>query len=257
LSWLYKTTLKHAEAVFVLNRDDPVELVRQRILTDTHKIKRLNGIGVDLSYYQAPPPSPNRLIFVMVARLVREKGVAVYVAAAEKVKLVYPQARFLLVGGTDSSRDCITHEELSEWQSRGAIEYGGRVKDVRPFYSAGSVVVLPSWYREGLPRTLLEGLAAGRAIITTDSPGCREAVEHGYNGFLVEPRSTESLVNAMMSFVRKPELISEMGRHSRELAERKFDVRAVNAEILTAMDLLGTANQASYEVRSEFGESLQ
>lgn len=238
ISNLYRMALRRARAVFVLNRDDPVELLRRRIVRDPGKMVRLNGIGVDLAYYKAPPCSACSPVFLMVGRLLREKGVAVYAAAAERLKTQYPEARFILVGAIDADPACVTQQELERWRNDGAIEYAGLVRDVRPFYVAASVVVLPSWYSGGLPRTLLEGLAAGRALITTDSPGCREAVEHGRNGFLVHPRSTEALVEAMTKFLKNPNLAAEMGGRSREFAERKFDVHAVNQEIMRVMGLL-------------------
>jgi glycosyltransferase involved in cell wall biosynthesis len=128
-------------------------------------------------------------------------------------------------------------EQLNAWQQEGVVEYRGWVSDVRPLLAQASVFVLPS-YREGTPRTVLEAMATGRPVITTDVPGCRETVRDGENGFLVPARNAEAIAHSMERFILQPELISKMGRRSRQIAEEKYDVRKVNEVILRIMGLI-------------------
>ena len=143
---------------------------------------------------------------------------------------------FRLVGAVDLNPDSIKPCELDAWVNEGVIFHYGQLRDVRPAIAQSSVFVLPS-YREGTPRSVLEAMSMGRAIITTDAPGCRETVIHGENGFLVPVRSVEGLIEAMKVFIAKPELISQMGQRSRELAEAKYDVHKVNAVMLSEMGI--------------------
>ena len=165
------------------------------------------------------------------------KGIREYVEAAKIVKSTYAQARFLVVGGLDESPDSIKQEDLENWQDEGIIDYNGWTDDVRPYLETCCVYVLPS-YREGTPRSVLEAMAIGRAIITTDAPGCRETVEDKVNGYIVPVRDINALVDAMKSFIEAPELIEKMGMESRKIAEVKYDVHKVNEVINKAMGLL-------------------
>ena len=158
-----------------------------------------------------------------------------YAQAAEQVRARHPRARFGLVGWIDDNPDAITQIELDRWVSAGTIEFLGRLEDVRPAIADCHVYVLPSYYREGIPRTLLEAMAMGRAIITTDAPGCRETVVDGENGFLVPVKSVSALVEAMERFIAEPTLAERMGRRSRQIAEEKYDVNEVNAHMLREM----------------------
>lgn len=234
---LYRVALRRAETVFVQNPDDADELVARRVVA-REKIVRVNGTGVDLADW--PPlelPGPP-VTFALAARLLGEKGVREYVAAARRVKARHPEARFLLLGGIDTNPSAIARAEVESWVAEGVVEWPGHV-DVRPWLAQTSVYVLPSYYREGVPRSTQEALAAGRPVITTDAPGCRETVIAGENGILVPPRDVDSLASAMLTFVEAPRQIEIMGRHSRRLAEARFDVRAVNARMLSAMGLDG------------------
>jgi glycosyltransferase involved in cell wall biosynthesis len=179
----------------------------------------------------------------MIARLLKDKGVYEYVEAARRVSLACPEARFSLVGWIDSNPSAIRQEDLQAWMAAGDIEFLGKMADVRPAIAHASVYVLPS-YREGTPRTVLEAMAMGRPVITTDAPGCRETVLDGENGFLVPVGSVDELAEAMMRFARKPSLFEEMGRRSRDLAVFKYDVRKVNAAIIAAMKLAGSAEDS-------------
>jgi glycosyltransferase involved in cell wall biosynthesis len=194
----------------------------------------LTGSGIDTQAFAFVPPPPGPTTFLLIARLLGDKGVREYVAAARILTRKYPHAVFQLVGWIDTNPDAIRPDELNEWIKEGAIEYLGRLNDVQPAIAACSVYVLPS-YREGTPRTVLEAMAIGRPIVTTDAPGCRETVVHEDNGLLVAVKSVDQLVAAMQRFLDDPKLAARMGRRSREIAETKFDVRNVSAVMLKEM----------------------
>jgi glycosyltransferase involved in cell wall biosynthesis len=233
---LYRLAIPRNRRVFFLNPEDLARFERLGLLRDARQAVLLNGIGVDLAHF-APAPFPERLTFLLVARLIREKGLIEYVAAARLVKARHPEVRFRLAGWIDDNPGAIRTEELQAWIAEGTIEYLGKLDDVRPAFHEASVCVLPSYYPEGLPRSLMEALATGRPVITTDTPGCRETVVEGKNGFLVPVRDVPALATAMLRFVERPSLVPAMGRASRALAEARYDVRAVNQEILAALDL--------------------
>lgn len=140
------------------------------------------------------------------------------------------------MGWLDDNPDAIHRSELSEWVASGTLNYMGHLQDVRPAISQCSVYVLPS-YREGTPRTVLEAMAMGRAVITTDAPGCRETVVDRDNGLLVPVKSVDALVAAMDDFIQEPDLARRMGQRSRALAEEKYDVHKVNAVMMSEMGL--------------------
>lgn len=232
---LCRIALRRATVVFVQNPDDADELAALDIVS-RDRIVRVNGTGVDLTAWpQMELPDPPAT-FVLVARLLAEKGVREYVAAARQIKAKHPEIKFLILGGTDSNPSAVGKAEVASWAAEGVVEWPGHV-DVRPFLARTSVFVLPSYYREGVPRSTQEALAAGRPIITTDAPGCRETVIVGDNGFLVPPRDVGSLVSAMLYFVENPQQVRIMGRNSRRLAEQRFDVRMINERMLSAMGL--------------------
>jgi glycosyltransferase involved in cell wall biosynthesis len=173
---------------------------------------------------------------LLIARLLGDKGIREYAQAAQRIRAIHQDVRFSLVGWIDENPDAITQAELDAWTVAGDLVYLGRLEDIRPAIAACSVYVLPS-YREGTPRTVLEAMAMGRPIITTDAPGCRETVIDGDNGFLVPVRSVDALVEAMQRFVQDPGLAARMGQRSRQLAEEKYDVHKVNAVMLKEMGL--------------------
>ena len=166
----------------------------------------------------------------MIARLLGDKGIREFGAAARSLKARYPDTPIRLVGYLDQSPDSIRQAELDEIVASG-VEFIGRLGDVRPAIAESSVYVLPS-YREGTPRSTLEAMAMGRAVVTTDAPGCRETVVEGVNGFLVPPRDAVALAAAMEKFILDPGLAARMGAESRRIAEEKYDVNLVNAEIM-------------------------
>lgn len=234
---LYKRALRRNELTFFQNEEDREEFVRRRLVS-REKTKVVNGSGVDLAHFQ-PAELPSEPVFLLIARLLTEKGIREYHEAAKAVKQESPEARFFLVGGLDPNPAALSKGELDAWVGEGVIEYQGELQDVRPAIREASVYVLPSFYREGTPRTILEGMAMGRPIITSDAPGCRNTVEEGVNGFLIPTRNAEALANAMRRFVHEPALIPKMGQESLRLAREKYDVHKVNADMLAAMGIEG------------------
>lgn len=233
---LYRVALGSVDLVFFQNPDDEAFLRQKRILPAATPSFIVNGSGIDTIRYGLEPVPTPPAHFLMIARLLGDKGTREYVEAARRVKSHHPEIRCTLVGWIDDNPDAISQSELDAWVEKGYVEYRGRLQDVRPAIAECSVYVLPS-YREGTPRTVLEAMAMGRAIITTDAPGCRETVIEGQNGFLVPVRSAEELADAMCRFVDDPEQAIHMGRRSRELAVEKFDVHKVNALMLQKMGL--------------------
>lgn len=232
---LYRASLSACQTVFFLNPDDQAFFNDQGLVPTGTRQARINGIGVDLAHF-SPRPLPAAPSFLLVARLLLDKGVVEYAEAAKLVKARFPAARFLLVGWLDENPSCISAEMLAAWVKSDTIEYLGRLSDVRPAYEQASVYVLPS-YREGLPVTIMEAMATGRAIVATDVPGCRETVVEGINGYLVPARDADSLAQAMMRFVDDPALAVQMGAQSRRLAEERFDVHEINRQIMAALEL--------------------
>lgn len=232
---LYRASLSACQTVFFLNPDDQAFFNAQGLVPAGTRQARINGIGVDLAHF-GPEPLPTAPTFLLVARLLVDKGVLEYAEAARLVRARLPRARFLLVGWLDENPSCIKAELLDEWVNSGTIEYLGRLSDVRTAYAQCSVYVLPS-YREGLPVTIMEAMAMGRAIVATDVPGCRETVVEGVNGYLVPARDAHSLAQAMLRLVVDPDLLAKMGAASRRLAEERFDVHEINRHIMETLEL--------------------
>ena len=233
---LYRVALKRASVVLFQNRDDAQLFAEMRLLGPSSRVVIVPGSGVDVNFFGRQPLPDGPITFLLIARLLGAKGIREYFEAAAIVHARHRGVRFHLVGPIDESPDGLTAAELEDLLKSGTVEWLGEAADVRPFIANCHVYVLPS-YREGTPRTVLEAMAIGRAVITTDAPGCRETVEEGGNGFLVPPRSARALAAAMLRFVETPSLAQTMGAESRRLAERKYDVGLVNRQMLQAMDM--------------------
>lgn len=232
--FLYKIALKRADKVIFQNPDNQQVFIDLGIVP-AYKTCVVNGSGVDLNYFDTKP-LPSSPTFLLIARLLGDKGIREYVKAANIVKQKYPQAVFQLVGPEDPSPDGISLEELSRLNKNNSVDYLGRTDDVRPYIEACSIFVLPS-YHEGLPRTVLEAMATGRPILTTDVPGCRETVINGENGWLVEKANIEQLVDRMAWFIENQNEWQQMAKASRAMVEDKFDVHKVNTELMNIMGL--------------------
>ena len=238
LGWLimrlYQLSFIAADRVIVLNVDDLRDL-RSSCGLRPSKAFLLGGIGVSLEEWQMQVPVLNPITFTMVARITREKGVFEFLNAAKQIKMQFPDVRFMLLGGGDDNPGAIDKQSLQALDVESCVDLLGHV-DVKPWLSRSSVFVLPS-YREGVPRSTQEAMALGLPIITTDVPGCRETVVEMVNGFLVPPRDSLQLADAMKRFILQPELIERMGRESRRLAEQRFDVRSVNDKLMGALGI--------------------
>ena len=226
---LYRIALQRCSTVIFQNPDDRATFSQLGLLKGTGTVGIVNGSGVDLQHFQLRPLPP-KPVFLMIARLLIDKGVREYAEAAAKLRKVLPEVRTLLVGGLDPSPNSINQTELDGWKARG-LEYLGHLDDVRSALAQASVIVMPS-YREGTPRSVLEGMAMGRAVITTDAPGCRETVTTGINGILVAPRNSEALYDAMKFLAENAETIKKMAGASRHIAEEKYEGKSVARAII-------------------------
>nr|BBJ04617.1 glycosyl transferase family 1 [Marinobacter nauticus] len=232
---LYRLSLPLLERLIFLNRDDPKDLVERHGL----RVKEstvLGGIGLDLDRFNYSVPEINPVTFLFVGRLLKEKGINEYVEAARLTKERFPETRFLVLGGLDEENPGgLSKKELMLLVERNVVEYPGYVEDVPEWIRQASVFVLPS-YREGLPRSTQEAMAMGRAVITTDVPGCRETVENHDNGILVPAGDVQSLADAMAHFIENPDLVVSMGREGRRIAEERYDVRYVNSSLIAFLE---------------------
>ena len=231
----YKLSLFGNTRIFFQNPDDRDLFQKLGLINQSEKAVLINGSGVDVNYFHLAP-FPRVISFLLIARLLKDKGILEYIEAIKIVQKKYSEVKFRLVGWIDKGSTGISQHDLDLWIQDGTVEYLGKLDDVRTAIADTSIYLLPS-YREGTPRTVLEAMSMGRPIITTDAPGCRETVTHGRNGFLVPIRDSVALAEAMEQFVRNPDLIKKMGNESRKIAEDKYDVRKVNEVIMNAMNL--------------------
>jgi len=230
---LYRFAFRFPREVWFLNQDDRQAFIDQNLLAHPGRARLLHGEGVDLDDYAFQPlpranPQTEGFFFILIGRLLWDKGVAEYVDAARRLRLKYPYARFQLLGpaGVDNP-SAITLDEMQAWQREGVIDYLGEAQDVRAFIGNADCVVLPS-YREGVPRTLMEASAMGRPIVATDVPGCREVVENGVTGLLCEVKSADSLAQQLERLLLSSHMArAEMGVAGRAKVAREFDENAV------------------------------
>jgi glycosyltransferase involved in cell wall biosynthesis len=233
---LYRTALFKTSRVIFQNPDDR-DLFIARQIVGKDKCALVNGSGVDLNRFPLTSLPIDGVVFLMIGRLLGEKGFREYAKAASLVKARYPDAVFRMLGPEDPSPDGIPLEEIRNWQAKGWVEYLGETPDVRPFINDCHIFVLPS-YHEGMPRTVLEAMAMGRPILTTDAPGCRETVTPGENGYLVPKGDADALAERMFWFIEHRVEWNRMGLRSREIAEERFNVHDINRELLKIMELL-------------------
>jgi glycosyltransferase involved in cell wall biosynthesis len=235
---LYRAGFARARMVFFQNPEDQAIFLRSKLILPKQS-RLLPGSGVDLDRFAACslPPYDEGIIFLFVARLLWDKGLGLFVDAARVLRGRHPSIKFQVLGPIDTaSRSSIPPEQIHAWVEEGVIDYLGETSDVRPALSAAHCIVLPTWYREGTPRILLEAAAIGRPAITTDTAGCKDAVIDGETGFICDPRSLDSLIAALEGFVSlAPETRSAMGSYARSRAEADFDEKHV---IAAYIDLL-------------------
>ena len=218
-----------ADKILFLNSDDPLDLSRQGFF-DRNKFRVFGPIGLDLSKYPFRTVDFSKTFrFIFVARLLAEKGIFEYLEAARLVKQYHPETEFVVLGGLDLENPAaITSEQLEMFMDEGLVIYPGKVTDVAQWIADSHVFVLPSYYREGVPRSTQEAMATGRAVITTDVPGCRDTVINGVNGFLVSPWNPEELAEKMIYLIENPEETKRMGEESHRIAVEKYDVHKIN-----------------------------
>lgn len=232
LKWLARSAFRAADSVVCHNEEDARRLVDARLMPLTKPVTIVPGGGVDLARFAAAPlpPLDNGLVFAMIARLDRAKGVLEFCEAARRIRERSDKVRFVLAGPPLPGPGGLTAGDAAA-ASSGAVELLGDVADVRDVLGAAHVLVLPSRV-EGMPRTVLEALATGRPVIVSDIPGARETVDERVNGVLVPPGDVEALVAAMKSFLKRPDLIASMARASRLKAERRFGDGAVHETLI-------------------------
>ncbi|MGN6233926.1 MAG: glycosyltransferase family 4 protein [Trinickia sp.] len=222
---LYRFAFRFPREVWFLNRDDHSAFLNERLLARPERAKLLHGEGVDIDHFGLTPlPQAQRVTFVLIGRLLWDKGVGEYVEAARMLRMRYPHARFQLLGpvGVDNP-SAIAQADIDGWTREGVIEYLGEAHDVRPVIANADCVVLPS-YREGVPRTLMEASAMGRPIVATNVPGCREVVQDGVTGLLCEVKNAQSLAAKLAQIVEMDASARrEMGLRGREKVAAEFD----------------------------------
>jgi glycosyltransferase involved in cell wall biosynthesis len=233
---LYRLAFAKSRRVFFQNDDDRRAFVESGLVR-VGQADRVPGSGIDLQGFSPAPPLPRdgrKLRFLLVARMLWDKGVGEYVAAARLVRQRFPDVEFCLLGFLDVQNPAaISGDQMEAWVAEGTLNYLGVTDDVRPHIAAADCIVLPS-YREGVPRSLLEAAAMGRAIVTSNAVGCREVVEDGVNGFLCQPRDAADLAEKLERMIElSPAARAEMGRRGREKMEREFDERIVIDRYLT------------------------
>lgn len=226
---LYKFAFRSAQQVWFLNEDDRKAFLKEKLVKQ-EKTFVLPGEGIDTDYFDGGRYAPEKapVSFLLMARMLWDKGVGEYVAAARVLKKKYPDAVFRLLGfvGVDNP-SAIPEPTIRGWVDEGVVEYLGTASDVRPYIAAASCVVLPS-YREGIPVSLLEGSAMGKPLITTDTAGCRDTVDPGASGFLCRVGDAESLAGAMEKIIRMPEVDRRrMGLCGRKKMEREFSAARI------------------------------
>ncbi len=238
-SMLYRMALRKNRAVVFQNKDDKDLFLTKKILSPTQNYHVVNGSGVNLDRYAAKNPgnTTDKVVFVFVARLIREKGIELYIKAAKKLKEKYPLAEFHVIGmklaKDTSSLDQTLFQEAID---NNYIIHHGAQSRVDLFLAKSDVFVLPTYYREGVPRSILEALSVGLPIITTNTPGCKETIIGGENGVLIEPQNLEQLIDALELFLKDKNNIKAMGLKSRTLAETKFDVKIINSHLIKVVN---------------------
>lgn len=237
---LYRIVFPFIDKIVFLNKDDPVDLIENnKIKHKANSLVVLGPIGLNLRDYSYTPWNiSNEISFIFIARLLAEKGIFEYVEAAKIVKKKYPHIIFRVIGGLDLENPYgLTQNQLDELIESKTIEYSGFVTNVDDYIKKSAVFVLPSYYREGVPRSTQEAMAIGRPVITTDVPGCRDTVIDGVNGFLVPKWNPQALAEKMIYFIEHPEQVRMMGDQSHKIAIEKFDAEKVNQRLLEILGI--------------------
>ena len=236
----FRFLLNRPNQSVVVENDQDRQLLIAKVNVPPEKITLIRGSGVNIDAYQ-PTPEPSGVPVVLLAsRMLWIKGVGEFVEAATMLRARGAQARFVLAGDTDPSNpSCVPREQLLAWENSGVVEWWGHQEKMRPVFEQAAIVCLPSHGGEGTPQVLMEAAASGRALVTTDVPGCRDVVQHEVNGIVVPPRAPEALAAAIQKLLVDPVLRRRMARQSRELATREFAEEAVVRQTLVLYDEAG------------------
>ena len=226
----YKLFFNHAVAIIFQNKDDLKYFKNKKIAARREKII-IEGSGVNTHHFNYEPIMPLPVKFILVARMLYEKGIIEYLESARLIKQEYPQAEFQLVGGLDTSYDAIKYDVIKKYAKNDIVKYLGYQKNVKNLLKKSHIFVLPS-YHEGMPRSVLEAMSIGRPIITNDVPGCRETVINNKNGFLVEKKNIAKLTQKMKWFIVNHNKINEMGLESRKIVLERFDDKIINTKFI-------------------------
>jgi glycosyltransferase involved in cell wall biosynthesis len=234
--FLYYLGLKKSKKIIFQNKDDKKLFLELKIIKDKKKVSVVNGSGIDLNAFRFSR-LPTEHIFLMIARLLIDKGIREYFKASIIVKKKFPNVKFRLIGGLDQNPSSLNKKELKFWLKKSKIKYLGRRNSVKSALRSCRYFVLPS-YREGTPRTILEALSIGRPVITTNVPGCRETVVNKKNGLLVPSKNSMALANAMIELIKeKDKKIKSMAKESYLIAREKYEIDKVNTNMLNIMNL--------------------
>ncbi len=221
----YRIALSHPNMRVIFQNIEDMRGFLGHAIIDRDQAALIRGAGVDLKLFKSTPEPEGHITFVLVARMLRDKGVREFVEAARLVKERYPEWRFRLVGQVDPGNpSSLSRQEMDTWHASGVIEWLGERGDVERVIAEAHVVCLPSYGGEGLPKALLEGAASGRAMIASDVPGCREVVRHEVTGITVQPRDAQALAQAMLRLGEDGSLRARFGRSARQKAEAVFSV---------------------------------
>jgi glycosyltransferase involved in cell wall biosynthesis len=224
---LYRIALGHPNSRIVFQNGSDRDVLRGLGAVRDEQVVMIRGSGVDLSEFAVVPEPPGPVVVLMVARLLRDKGVMEFVEAARRLRGQNVNVRMLLAGGIDPGNPAsVTEADVRAWQAEGVVEPLGERNDIAALYASAHIAVLPS-YREGLPRSLIEAAACGRAVVTTDVPGCRDAIEPDVTGLLVPSHDAQALAAAIARLATDTSLRQRMGAAGRALAEREFDIQDV------------------------------
>lgn len=230
--FLYKLAFIKAHKVVFQNKDNKNKFITKGLVKE-EKATVVNGSGVNLNTFkfQEYTNTTPSITFLMIARLLIDKGIKEYLISAQHVKRLYPDVSFIHIGGKENSPNKIDDNFIETYKKLGIVSFKGKIEDVKQDISESSVFVLPS-HHEGMSRSIQEAMAIGRPILTTNIPGCREAIENGSNGFIVEKGNINDLTEKMIWFIKNYKIIAMMGNKSRKRAEDLFDVRKINRKMI-------------------------
>lgn len=231
VKFLYRKAFKNSQKVFFLNNDDKIEFEQLKLVQPEQSVV-VHGIGVDLEKFAFKKVNTNSNKFIMIARMLKTKGIFEYCKCAELVKKTHSEAEFMYLGGEGS----VKIEDIKAYIDNGTINYLGTTKDVRPYLEQSLILMLPS-YREGIPMTIMEAEAMGRGIIASNRVGCKDTVEEGVNGYLVEQQDVEEMAKRCVQILENKNLAVELGKNARKFAETNFDQKIINQQIFEIIKL--------------------